>query len=52
MIAWSRKKDTGGNQHEIPTIDKLRGHKTEVKERIKVRERLALRNRVKEEGHL
>ena len=28
------------------------GYKTEVKERIEMRERLALRNKVKEEEHL
>ena len=44
-------KDVGGNQ-EILCIEKFGGYKTEVKERIETRERLALRNKVKEEGHL
>ena len=33
-------------------MDKFGGHRTEVKERIDIRERLALRNKVKEEEHL
>ena len=48
--AW---KDIGGNQEEILlSIEKFGGYKTEVKERIETRERLALRNKVKEEEHL
>ena len=31
------------------SIEKFAGYKTEVKERIEIRERLALRNKVKEE---
>ena len=43
----------GGNQEEILlSIEKFAGYKTEVKERIEIRERLALRNKVKEEEHL
>ena len=34
------------------SIEKFAGYKTEVKENIKIRERLALRNKVKEEEHL
>ena len=45
-------KDIGGNQEEILSIDKFAGYKTEVKEKIYIRERLALRNKVKEEEHL
>ena len=45
-------KDIGGNQEEILSIEKFAGYKTEVKERIEIRERLALRNKVKEEEHL
>ena len=33
-------------------MEKFGGYKTEVKERIEIRERLALRNKVKEEEHL
>ena len=46
-------KDTRGNQEEILSIEKFAGYKTEVvKEKIEIRERLALRNKVKEEEHL
>ena len=45
-------KDTGGNQEDIVSIEKFAGYKTEVKERIEIRERLALRNKVKEGEHL
>ena len=45
-------KDIGGNQEEIPSIEKFAGYKTEVKERIEIRDRLALRNKVKEAEHL
>ena len=45
-------KDVGGNQEEILSIEKFEGYKTEVKENIEIRERLALRNKVKEEEHL
>ena len=34
------------------TIEKFAGYKTEVEEKIQIRERLALRNKVKEEEHL
>ena len=33
-------------------MEKFAGYKTEVKERIEIRERLALRNKVMEEEHL
>ena len=45
-------KDIGGHQEEMLSIEKFAGYKTEVKENIKIRERLALRNKVKEEEHL
>ena len=45
-------KIVGGNQQEILSIDKFAGYKAEVKERIEIRERLALRNKEKEEEHL
>ena len=52
-------KDIGGNQEEVLSIEKFAGYKTEVcgyktevKENIEIRERLALRSRVKEEEHL
>ena len=38
-----------GNQEEILSMEKFGGYKTEVKERIKKRERLALRIMVKEQ---
>ena len=41
-----------GNQEEILSIEKFAGCKTEVKQNIEIRERLALRNSVKEEEHL
>ena len=40
--AWKDR----GNQEEILSIDKFAGYKTNVKERIEIRERLALRNKV------
>ena len=49
-VGWrSRKawKDLGGNREEILPIDKFGGYTTKVKERIEVRERLALRNKVR-----
>ena len=45
-------KDIGGNQEEILSIEKFAGCMTQVKEKIEIRERLALRNKVKEEEHL
>ena len=45
-------KDIGGNQEEIPSKDKFAGNKTEVNEKIEIRERLALRSKVKEEEEL
>ena len=45
-------KDIGGNQEEILSIEKFAGCMTEVKEEIELRERLALRNKVKEAEHL
>ena len=41
-----------GRQEDILSIEKFAGYKTEVKERIEIRERLALRNKVMEEEHL
>ena len=45
-------KDIGGNQEDILAVEKFAGCKTEIKENIEIRERLALRNKVKEEEHL
>ena len=45
-------KDLVGGQEEVLSIKKFGGYKTEVKETIEERERLALRNKVKEEKHL
>ena len=45
-------KEIGGNQQERPSTDKFGGYKTEVKEKIEMRERLSLRTKVKEEEHL
>ena len=45
------RKDSGGGQDEALSIEKFGGYKTDVKERIEERERLALRNKVKEEPH-
>ena len=45
-------KDTGGNQEKILSIEKFAGYKTEVKEKIEMRGRLALRSKVKEEEDL
>ena len=45
-------KDIGGNQEGILSIEKFAGHKTELKERVERRQRLALRTKVKEEGNL
>ena len=42
----------GGDQEEVLSIEKFGGYKTELKERIEERERLALRNKVNEEKHL
>ena len=41
-------KDLGGGQEEVLSIEKFGGYRTEVKERIKEKERLAVRNKVKE----
>ena len=44
-------KDIGGNLEEIPlSIEKFAGYKTEVKERIEIRTRLALRKKQGEGG--
>ena len=40
------------DQEEVLFIEDFGGSKTELKERIEERERLALRNKVKEEKHL
>ena len=45
-------KGIGGNQAEILSIYMFAGYKTVVKEKIEIRQRLALRNKVKEEGRL
>ena len=44
-------KEMGENQEETLSIEKFAGYKTEVKGKIDIRERLALRNKVKEEEH-
>ena len=44
-------KDIGGNQEDTLTTE-TPGYKTEVKEIIEIRERPALRNKVKEAEHL
>ena len=44
-------KDIGGNQENILSTEKFAGYKTEVKERIETKERLALKIKVKEEEH-
>ena len=45
------RKDIGGNLEEIRYIAKFAGYKTEGKENIETRQRLALRNKVKEDEH-
>ena len=46
-------KDLQGNQEEVLLpIEKFGGYKTEVKERIEARVRLALRNKMNGEDHL
>ena len=45
-------KDLGGDEKEVLPIEKFGGYKTKEKEIIEERERLALRNRVKEEKRL
>ena len=45
-------KDLRGDQEEVLSIKKFGGYKTEVKEIIEERERLALRNKAKAEKHL
>ena len=46
-------KGLGGDQQKVVlSIEKFGGYKTEVKQRIEERERLALRNNVKGEKHL
>ena len=40
-------KDVGGDQEEVPPIEKLGGYKTEVEEITKEKKRQALRNNVK-----
>ena len=56
-IRWDNVVDIilntlGGDQEEILSIDKFGGFKTEVKEVIEERGRLALRNKVKQGKHL
>ena len=46
--AW---RDIGGNEENTLSIEKFAGYKTEVKENIEIRERLALKNKVKEKEH-
>ena len=56
-IRWDRVvekvwKDIGGNQEKILSREKFAGYKTEVKEKIEIREWLALRKKVKGKEHL
>ena len=44
-------KELRGDLEKELSIEKFGGYKTEVKERIEEREKLALRNKVKEEKH-
>ena len=45
------RKDVGGNQEEIMSVEKFGRYKTEIEERIERRERVAPRNKVKSEKH-
>ena len=45
-------KDTRANQQQMMSIDKFGEHNSEVKERVEIRERPALRKKVKEEENL
>ena len=45
-------KGLGGDEEEVLSMYNFDGYKAEVKEIIQERERLALRNKVKEEKHL
>ena len=45
-------KELDEDQKYVLSLEKFGGYKTEVKERIEERERLALRNKVNEEKHL
>ena len=51
-VVEKKWKDLGGYQEEVLSTEKFGGYKTQVKERIEKRERLALRNKVKEEKSL
>ena len=42
-------KDLGGDQEQVLSMEKSGGYRTEVKEIMEERERLALRNKVKED---
>ena len=44
-------KNIGGNQEEILSIVRFAGYKTEAGEMIEIREKLALRNKLKGEEH-
>ena len=45
-------KDVGGNQAKTIPAERFGRYKTEVEEKIERRERLSLRNKVKQEKHL
>ena len=45
-------EEVGRQENILLSIEKFGGYKTEEKERIEERERLALRNKVKQEKHL
>ena len=56
-IRWDNEvekkwKDLWGHQVEVLSTEKFGGYKTEVKERIEERGRLALRNKVKAQKHV
>ena len=45
-------KDIGGNQEDIMPAEKFSGYKPAVEKRIEIRERLALRHKVKSDKHI
>ena len=45
-------KDIGGSQEEVLSIEKFAGYTAEAREKREIRERLALRIKVKQENHL
>ena len=47
-VVETTRKDLGGDQEGVLSVEKFSGYNTEAKEKIEQRERLALRNNVKE----